>query len=97
MIALQTLVLAYKILKNAKPVYLSQKISYADNQRYLRNTSNKLSRVNYRLSQSKEGLVFRAVTLFNRLYQNIRNAENINIFKQEARKWVIEQIQIKSK
>ena len=96
MIAFQTLVMTFKVLQSSKPSYLAKRIKYNTNQNNLRSSAQMLSRHNCRLSQSKEGFVYRGITLFNRLNLDTKVARNIKVFKTEARKWVLENISVKA-
>ena len=58
---------------------------------------NLLNLPNYKLSQAKEGFVYRGALLFNRLSQEIRNETNINRFKRNVKTWVKENISVKPK
>ena len=57
MIAFQTLVMTYKIVKTKKPTYLSNKLKENTNQIVLRGGSQSLSHPNQSLSISKEGFI----------------------------------------
>ena len=95
MIALQTLILTYKIIQTKKPAYLADKIKFDENVQNLRSKSVTLKQVQYRLNQSREGFVYRGILLFNKMEENIRKCETIEAFKKGARKWVLENIPIK--
>merc|ERR1711954_55971 len=84
MIAYQTLVMTYKILQTSKPAYLSNKIMFNHNTGFTtRGGTYQLKKVNYKLNQCKEGFVNRAITLFNRLDEHIKSAEDLQVFKTE--------------
>ena len=95
MIAQQTLVMIYKILQISKPAYLANKIKYDTNQHNLRTKGRSLKRANCKLNQSKEGFVNRAILLFNKLDEDVRNCESLDQFKQRAKIWVKKNVQIK--
>ena len=96
MIAYQTLTMTYKILLTSAPAYMSNKIMFNHNTLLTtRGGKLELKKVNYKLNQCKEGFVYRAITLFNRLDDNIKTAENLQGFKTEARKWVLRNVKIK--
>ena len=98
MIAYHTLTMTYKILHSLKPTYLSNKIKFNHNTGIsTRGRKFELSNTNYKMNQCREGFVHRAITLFNRLDEHIKTANRLQVFKNEARKWVLENIQIKPK
>ena len=95
MIALQTILMTFKILKTSKPQYLANKIRYAENHHMLRSSSNSLQKSNLKLSQSREGFINRSITLYNILHEGKRKCCGINQFKGETRKLVKEHFQVK--
>ena len=95
LIALQTILMTYKILMTSKPSYLANKIRYAEDQPMLRSSSESLQKINLKLNQSRESFIYRAITLYNKLDEHIRKCQSLNQFKVLARKWVKENIPIK--
>ena len=93
MIAFQTLVMTYKIVKTKKPTYLSNKLKENTNQRVLRGGSQSLIHPNQSLSISKKGFIKRSLTPMNMLNNSLR-CELVN-FKLGVREWVKSNIQIK--
>ena len=86
--AFQTIILTFKIIHSSKPKYLSDKLEFDERNYLLRDGINKLKKVNYKLNQSREGFIYRAITLFNMLDQKLRQETNLRVFKSEARIWV---------
>ena len=97
MIAFQTIMLAFKIIHSSKPKYLYDKLKFDERNYLLRDGSNKLKRLNYKLNQSREGFIYRAITLFNMLDQTLRQETIIRVFKKEARIWVEKNVRVKPK
>ena len=97
MIAYQTIILTFKIIHTSKPKYLSDKLEFDERNYLLRDGSNKLKKVNYKLNQSREGFIYRAITLFNMLDQKLRQETNLRVFKSEARIWVEKDVRVKPK
>ena len=90
MIAFQTVVMTYKILKSRKPTYLSNRIQEKKNSR-----NQNLIQPNQSLSISKEGFINRGLTLMNMLDVSLRCEPRLDQFKAGLRKWVKINIQIK--
>ena len=72
MIALQTLVLTFKIIQTSKPSYLANKLWFDMRKQNLRSKAVTLKLTQYKLNQSREGFINRGITLFNRLDEDIR-------------------------
>ena len=95
LIAFQTLITMFKIIHTSKPFYLINKIRFKVNEHNLRNKQNIIDIPKYRLSQSKEGFIYRGSILFNQLDEEVRNIENLRTFKYEVRRWVQDNICVK--
>ena len=90
MIAFQTMVMTYKILKSRKPTYLSNKFQENKNSR-----NQNLLQPNQSLSISKEGFINRGVALMNMLDVSLRCEPRLKKFKTGLREWVKCNIEIK--
>ena len=88
MIAYQTLITLFKISLSSKPHYLATKIKFKNNICHTRSSDRILEVPKYRLSQSKEGFLYRGVLLFNQLDIRIRKIETLEEFKAEVQRWV---------
>ena len=95
MIAFQSLVMTYKIVKTKKPTYLSNKLKENTNPIVLRGGSQSLSHPNQSLSISKEGFINRGLTLMNMLNNSLRCEPELVNFKLGVREWVKSNIEIK--
>ena len=95
MIAFQTLMMTYKIVKSKKPTYLSNRLKENTNDRVLRGGSQSLSHPNQSLSISREGFINRGLTLMNMLNNSLRCEPEVENFKLGVREWVKSNIQIK--
>ena len=49
------------------------------------------------MGQSREGFVYRAISLFNMLEPRIRKESDFSQFKRETRTWVVSKIRVKPK
>ena len=97
MIAFQTLVMTFKIMKNRKPSYLANKMQLRNNDRNLRGYSGGVQSENHSLSIAKEGFVYRGMTLMNMLPIQLRCETKLENFKVGLRDWVREKIAAKPK
>ena len=73
MIAYHSSVLAYKIINSGKPSYLAQRLQQRSEDKGLRGRLGSIQQVKKSLSISKEGFVYRGVSLMNKLDDNLRN------------------------
>lgn len=96
MIAMQTLIMTFKVLKSKKPSYLSDAFVFNDHSYALRNGKNVLKRPGVKLCQRKEGFVYRSITLFNALPEEKRTEDDLPKFKDQMKEWVKETIQYNS-
>ena len=62
-----------------------------------RQGANTVIPLGYKLNIAREGFIYRRVTIFNKLDENIRNETKLNKFKEGVKKWVRENIPIKPK
>ena len=97
MVAHQTAVSAYKIIKTGKPTYIAAKLKVRPanlNTRYGRGT---VQPPRYSLNIAREGFVYRAAAIYNKLDESLRNEEKFQRFKSGVREWVKTNIEIRPK
>ena len=87
MIAFQTIVMTYKILKTKKPSYIASKFQDKSSQRHLR-SAKCLYQPNQSLSITKEGFVSRGLTLMNMLDISLQAEPKLEKFKTKLEEWV---------
>ena len=95
MIAYHSSVLAYKIINSGKPSYLAQRLQQRSEDKGLRGRLGSIQQVKKSLSISKEGFVYRGVSLMNKLDDNLRNEPKLQKFKAGIRQWVKKNVAIK--
>ena len=95
LIAYQSAVLAYKIMNSGKPSYLAQKLRQRNEGMKLRGRLGSIGHKNKTLSISKEGFLYRATCIMNKLDDNLRNETKLERFKAGVRMWVKKNIKIK--
>lgn len=95
MIAYQSSVLAFKIVKSGKPEYLAKKLALRREGMPLRGGAGFIHPSSKKLSISKEGFLYRGACLMNKLDENIRKETKIDRFKTGAKNWVKKNIKIK--
>ena len=93
MIAYQTAMPVYKILKSGKPTYLARKLTMTT--RNLRGNRGNINQGGKSLSITKEGFLYRGALSFNNLEENIRNEEKLKKIKEMLKKWRKEKIPVK--
>ena len=76
MIAYQTAVTSFRIIKSKKPTYIADKLNEKSRSMHLRG-----NQPGYSLSISREGFIYRSASLFIMLDENLRNEENLEKFK----------------
>ena len=94
LIAKNTLLMVYKIVKTSRPKYLSDRLKQTDRRETQRNVG-KLKVPNYNLSLGREGFLMQGSLLYNKLPVSLRIEENFLRFKSGVRKWVSENISVK--
>ena len=97
MIAYQTAVNTYKIIKSGKPTYVAMKMKGRQLSMATRQSASTVTVPGYKLNLAREGFIFRGATLFNKLDVNIRTEPKLSKFKLEVKKWVKRNIPIKPK
>ena len=97
LIAYHTALLAQKVVNVGKPSYLKDKFQVKNLGMNLRGNYGSIKQKNKKLAISREGFVYRGVTLLNKMSDELRTEEKLNKFKVGLRKWVIENIPAKPK
>ena len=97
MIAFQTIIMSFKVIKFRKPGYLSKNFQERKTQQNIRGISSGLIQPKLSLSISKEGFVNRGITLMNKLDDSLRSEQNLENFKTGLQKWVKNNISAKPK
>ena len=92
MIAFQTMVMTYKIVRSRKPTYLAEKMKFRE-----RGKSGSVQQPNHSISITKEGFVYRGITLMNMLDVPLRCEPKLEKFKAGLRDWVKKNISAKPK
>ena len=95
MIAYQTAVAAYKIIKSNKPKYIASKMKSKEGSMNLRGRKGSVSQASLSLSIAREGFIYRGSSIINKLDEKLRNEEKLSKFKSGVRAWVLKNIQIK--
>ena len=95
MIAYQTAILAFKILSSGKPSYIAERMKSMDAGMNLRGSKGKIIIRKRKLGITKEGFIYRASVLFNKIDEALRNETKIKKFKAGMRKWVLTNIATK--
>ena len=95
MVAYQTAVSTYKIIKSGKPSYIAAKIKS-------RNTNTRqgvgiVPRPKYKLNIAREGFIYRGATIYNKLDECLRTETKLSKFKTGVREWVKRNISIRPK
>ena len=95
MTAYHTTVLAYKIVKAGKPSYIKERLQEKKCGIDLRNKHRSILVNNKKLAISREGFIYRAATLLNKIGEELRLEEKLGKFKMNLKKWILENISIK--
>ena len=97
MIASQTIIITYKLLKSKKPGYLSKKLTEKQTGQNLRGIAGSLDQPKQSLSISKEGFINRGRTLMNIMDASLRCEPNLEQFKTGLKEWVKQNVAAKPK
>ena len=95
MIAFQTALTTYKIIKSGKPSYIAEKLKIRN-----RNTRQGRGRIippDYTLNIAREGFIYRGAQIMNSLPDDLRNEPNSYKFKNGVKDWVKAKIAVKPK
>ena len=95
LIAYQTVLMAHKITKSGKPVYLHKKLQVIKSAHSLRGRNEQYQHPKYKLSLAREAFVYRASCISNKMDANVRNEPSIEAFKVSSKEWVKANILIK--
>ena len=93
LIAYQTAMSVYKILRTGKPSYLAKKLTMTT--RNLRGNQGNINQGRKSLSISKEGFLYRGALLFNSLEADVRREPKLERFKELLKKWIKDKIPAK--
>ena len=91
------MIMTYMIIRSRKPTYLARKMKFRSNSSNLRERSGSVQQPNNSLSITKEGFVYRGITLMNMLDVSLRCEPKLENFKVGLREWVKENISVKPK
>ena len=95
LIAKNTLLMIYKIVKTERPKNLSDKLKKNERRKNQRNFG-KLMVPKYNLSFSREGFLTRGSLLYNKLPVSLRTEDNFFRFRSGVKNWVSENICVKT-
>ena len=95
MIAYQTAVAGFRVMKSNKPVYIANKMKVKNVNVKLRGRHGSIFQPGYSLYIAKEGFIYRAASIINKLDDNLRNEENLAKFKVGTQEWVKNNIAVK--
>ena len=91
-ISYHTLLNVFKILRNKKPTYLSERLDQSNN-RQSRNAQNITTKGD--LTVTRGGFMYRGSKIFNMLPEEIKLAATYGAFKSKVKKWIKSNISVK--
>ena len=93
--AFHTLQTVFKVVTNEKPTYLFKRLEFrkprVDGSVFPSRIVNTIQ-VNYKLSLSRSGFVFRGSKLWNLLPLELRSEKCPNIFKRKSKSWILDNV-----
>ena len=93
LIAYTSIMTIFKIKQFKEPLYLARRLGFMNNERGgAQRRRHNINQINFNSARGREGLLYRGEKLWNSLDQQLKTEENIKIFKQELRKWVLDKI-----
>ena len=95
MIAYQTAVTTYKIVKSGKPSYIASKMKVRQTNQNTRLGESTLQVPKYKLNIAREGFIFRGASIYNKLDECLRSEPKLERFKTGVRDWIKINITIK--
>ena len=90
LVASQTLIMVYKVIKTSKPTYIAQRLNLRNMDKH--GEGSKISVPAHKLSTTKGGFILRGIQLYNRLPDQVKNEKNLKKFREAVRTWVIRNI-----
>ena len=97
MIAYQTGVATYKVVKSGKPSYIASKLKVKQTNPDTRQGAGTVQVPRYKRNIAREGFVYRGAQLYNKLDGDLRAEPKLEKFKTGLRKWVKTNIAVKPK
>ena len=97
MVAYQTAVTTYKIVKSGKPSYIAEKMKIRQINPNIRQGGGTVQQPAYNLNIAREGFIYRGASIFNKLGVSLRTEPKLETFKAGVKTWVIKNITIKPK
>ena len=88
MIAFQTAVLGFKIMRAGKPSYIAQRMQKKKTRMNLREDLGRVIVPRRKLGISREGFICRATMLLNCIDEDLRNEDKLERFKVGLQRWV---------
>ena len=95
MIAYQTAVTTYKIVKSGKPSFIASKMKVRQSNQNTRLGESTLQVPKCNLNIAREGFIFRGATIYNKLDECLRSEPKLERFKTGLRDWIKSNITIK--
>ena len=99
LIAFHTLIQMHKIIVNKKPSSISRKCVVRnphDGITFPHRITSTITPVNKRLNLTRAGFIYRGTALFNQLPLPLRTCTKTNKFKEDAKHWVLLNVDIKA-
>ena len=93
--AFMTLVTAKKAIISGQPGYLAEKLSLDHSVSKPRTRQYDMLSIKSHLSLGRSGFFCQSSTLLNQLPRDLRNCEDIRLFKQDVKKWIRQNIQVR--
>ena len=97
MIAYQTGVATYKVVKSGKPSYIASKLKVKQTNPDTRQGAGTVEVPRYKMNIAREGFIYRGAQLYNKLDGDLRAEPKLEKFKTGLRKWVKTNIAVKPK
>ena len=97
MVAYQTAVATYKIVKSGKPKYIAEKMQARQMKLNIRQGGGTVKLPGYTLNIAREGFIYRGASLFNKLDVSLRKEPKLEKFKVGVKEWVKQNVTIKPK
>ena len=95
MIAYQTAVTTYKIVRSGKPSYIADKMKSREMSLNVRQGGGKVQQPGYTLNIAREGFIYRGASIFNKLEVSLRKETKLDTFKVRVKEWVKKNVDIK--
>ena len=95
LVAYTTIITIFKIKSFREPLYLARRLGFTNGQRdgiLTQRRHHDITKIDFKLARGRESFLYQGSKLWNSLDLPLKMEENIKIFKQKLREWILNRI-----